>query len=64
MPALFFVRLRAREKKREVLTCKIAPVFEVCRGSDNVNGLVASTRSARSIEFSPRTPDFDDLCEN
>lgn len=45
------------------LTCNIAPDFEVCRGSVKFSGLVASARSAKSIETSPRKPDFDDPCE-
>jgi hypothetical protein len=44
----------AQTKGRERLTCRTTPEFANLRGRETVNGLVSATKSARSIEASPR----------
>jgi len=34
------------------------------RGRDTVSGSVSAAKSAKSIEDSPRKPDFEDPCKN
>ena len=40
------------ERKR--VTCRTAPEFANLRGREIVNGLVSASKSAKSIEASPR----------
>lgn len=47
-----------------MLTCKTAPEFANLRGNNRVNGSVSVAKSAKSIEASPRKPDFEEPCKN
>ena len=52
-----------RERERE-LTCKIAPEFVASMGRDIITGYVASKKSTKSIDASPRRPALDDPCKD
>ena len=50
--------------EQKARTCRIAPEFANFRGRDTVSGSVSAAKSAKSIEDSPRKPDFEDPCKN